>query len=154
MSPVCGRRPGSSVRGVVFPPSTFRRAPLVPRLARSLRHLAREVDATWPNRGSSADGWIGDDAHTRTVSDHNPDPDGIVHALDITLFGDRADAVVQAAVAHPATRYVIHDRQIFSSRNEFMPEPYLGPNPHTNHVHVSIKHTHRAERSRARWLHA
>lgn len=126
----------------------------MPRLARSLRHLAREVDARWPSRGTASDGWIGDDAHTRIVSDHNPDADGIVHALDVTLFGERAQEVVTAACAHPSTRYVIWDRQIYSRRVGFTPEPYAGTNPHTSHVHVSIRHTHRAERSRARWLDA
>lgn len=135
-----------------FAPSFFRRAPARPRLARSLRHLAREVDERWPDRPTASDGWIGDDPHSQRVSDHNPDSDGIVHALDVTCRGATAGAIIGAALAHPSTHYVIHAGSIWSRRLDFSPRPYTGPDPHSTHVHVSIRHSNRAERSRARWL--
>jgi len=45
--------------------------------------LRKQIDAKWPKRDRRSDGWIGDPAHAARVSDHNPDRDGIVHALDI-----------------------------------------------------------------------
>jgi hypothetical protein len=32
------------------------------------------------------------------------------------------------------------------------PQAYTGSNPHTEHIHVSIKHTSTAERSSRRWI--
>jgi len=57
------------------------------RLAPSLKQLRTEVDVAWPMRSKRSDGWIGDAAHLARTSDHNPDADGIVHALDITAEG-------------------------------------------------------------------
>jgi hypothetical protein len=135
-----------------FAESFFRRAPSTPRLARSLRRLCREVDDRWPDRPTTSDGWLGDDAHLLRVSDHNADASGIVHALDVTVLGQRADRLVARAVVHPSTHYVIHRGQIWTSERDFTPHRYSGPDPHTSHVHVSIHHTDRAERSRVLWF--
>jgi hypothetical protein len=56
----------------------------VARLAKSLETLRDEVDAIAPNRNTSNDGWISDEAHSARSSDHNPDVAGVIHALDIT----------------------------------------------------------------------
>jgi len=45
--------------------------------------LRKQVDRRWPGRDKRSDGWIGDRAHSQRKSDHNPDKDGWVHALDI-----------------------------------------------------------------------
>lgn len=135
-----------------FERSFFRRSPHVPRLALSLRRLAREVDDAWPHRATSSDGWIGDAAHAARASDHNPDRAGIVHALDITADGVDPHVLVSRVCRHAATEYVIFDGQIRSRRYDFAPRPYDGPDPHTSHVHVSIKHDHRAEHNRTGWL--
>jgi hypothetical protein len=53
--------------------------------------LRDQVNKEWPSRDKSSDGWVGDAAHAARDgwgtngkgSYHNPDPNGIVHAIDI-----------------------------------------------------------------------
>lgn len=123
-----------------------------PILAVSLRNLRAEVDARWPDRSKTSDGWVGDAAHAARVSDHNPDAEGVVHALDITTAGIEPLVLVVAATHHPATHYVIFRGHIWSVVHGWKPQPYSGPDPHRSHVHVSIVHTHRAEHSRSPWF--
>jgi hypothetical protein len=127
-------------------------APSVPRLARSLRRLGRTVDEAWPDRSRKSDGWVGDAAHTLRVSDHNPDHQGIVHAVDITARGIRPWPVVIAALLHPATNYVIFSGLIWSRSTALQPVRYTGVDPHLTHLHVSIRHARSAEQSTAEWL--
>lgn len=134
-----------------FGASFFRRAPGVPRLALSLRRLAREIDGRWPDRSTSADGWIGDAAHRIRQSDHNPDRSGLVHALDVTCHGIQPALLVRRACLHPATEYVIWDRRIWSRSHDFEERPYEGSNPHESHVHVSVTRSRRAEGNRRSW---
>lgn len=127
-------------------------APAVPRLARSLRVLAHDVDALWPDRARASDGWIGDEAHQARASDHNPDARGIVHAIDLDVRGLDPWAVVVAAVVHPSTHYVIFRGRIFAANQMFMARTYDGSDPHTSHVHVSILRTSSAEHRVRHWL--
>lgn len=123
-----------------------------PVLAVSLRNLRAECDAWWPNRSKRSDGWIGDTAHASRVSDHNPDENGVVHALDITSEGIEPLVLVVAATHHPATHYVIFRGHIWSVVHGWRPRPYDGPDAHRLHVHVSIMHTNRARNARATWM--
>lgn len=136
----------------MFERSFFRQAPETPRLVVSLRRLAREVDRLWPDRRGESDGWLGDTSHAARPSDHNPDGKGRVHALDVTAVGIVPTALVRAAVHHPSTEYVIWNRQIYSRWAEFTPRPYAGPNPHTNHVHISVSRSKVGRSSRQTWL--
>lgn len=129
-----------------------RRMPPVPRLALSLAILRAECDWLWPRRQRVSDGWIGDEAHQGRISDHNPDREGIVRALDVTCAGIRPRMLVNGALAHPATEYVIWDRRIWSRDNDWRAAPYDGPDPHTAHVHVSIRHGSAAAGRHVRWL--
>lgn len=53
--------------------------------------LRDQVNQRWPSRDKASDGWIGDAAHAAREgwgtngrgSYHNPDPNGIVHAIDL-----------------------------------------------------------------------
>jgi hypothetical protein len=136
----------------MFDRTYFRRAPQTPRLVASLRRLARAVDEQWPTRATTSDGWIGDAAHRQRVSDHNPDEQGRVHALDITARGIQPMAVVNAARDHPSTHYVIFNRQIWSRLTEMSARPYEGKDPHTSHVHVSVAQTPRGRLDPAPWV--
>ena len=110
-------------------------------LAPSLRNLFNEIDAVWPNRDRRTDGWIGDAAHQKRQSDHNPDSRGIVHAIDIDKDGITPLYVVEQCISESRpTEYVIWDRQIWSRSRDFRPRKYTGSNPHTSHIHVSIRY--------------
>jgi hypothetical protein len=115
------------------------------RLARSLETLRAQVDAAWPDRSKASDGTIGDAAHARRTSDHNPNARGVVCALDIThdpANGCDAGKIAAAlrASRDPRIKYVIWDRKIFNS--QLWPwewRDYRGTNPHTAHVHISVR---------------
>jgi len=115
-------------------------------LAPSLAQLRAQIDARWPDRSKSSDGWIGDASHSARKSDHNPDyaDGGVVRAIDVTSSGIDADALIAAVINDPRTNYVIH-KGIIRGAEQFKPRKYTGSNPHNHHVHISIKHTRAAE---------
>ena len=110
-------------------------------LAPCLRNLFNEIDAVWPARDRRTDGWIGDKAHQQRQSDHNPDSRGIVHAIDIDRDGIDPYYVVEQCISeNRPTEYVIYNREIWSRSRDFRPRAYTGSNPHTDHIHVSIRY--------------
>lgn len=121
-------------------------------LAPSLVKFRSEINERWPDRDKSTDGWIGDAAHSARVSQHNPDENGIVRAIDIDKDGIDPMEVVKAAIAHPATWYVIFDGHIWSRTHGFRKARYTGQNPHRSHIHVSIKLDAAAAKATAKWL--
>lgn len=126
-------------------------------LAESLVALRTEVNRRWPNRDKSSDGAKGDDAHAQRVSDHNPDwsAGGVVRAVDVDKDGIDVQQLLDAVVRDPRVAYVIWNRRIASATDDGQPwdwEPYDGPNPHTSHVHISIKHTRAAETDTSPWF--
>lgn len=114
------------------------------RVAKSLLALRDQVDASAPHRDKSSDGTIGDPSHQSRKSDHNPNASGVVTAMDIT--NDPAHGVVARDIAEmlrisqdSRIKYVISNRQIFSSQNSpWQWRPYTGTNAHEKHVHVSV----------------
>lgn len=110
------------------------------RLAPALVNLRSEINARWPHRDKRTDGWLGDAAHKLRASDHNPDSRGIVHAIDIDKDGILPYVVISACLRDNwPTKYVIYNRRIWEPRNDWRDRPYKGKNPHTDHIHVSIK---------------
>ncbi len=119
-----------------------------PRLAESLVTLRNQVNQAAPARSTASDGWIGDRAHRRRRSDHNPHiRDGqynVVSALDITNDPDNgcncevlADALITGK--DPRIKYVIWNRRIFSSVvTPWTWRDYSGSNPHIKHIHISV----------------
>lgn len=109
------------------------------RVARSLEVLTTEVRQLHP--GTTV--WtLGDAAHRATASDHNPNAADVVCAgdflpdrgLNLQWFVDRV-----VASRHPALKYVIYNRRIFSvARASEGWRSYSGSNPHTGHAHVSV----------------
>lgn len=116
-------------------------------LALSLGQLLDQINAFAPDRDSSWDGSIGDEAHQARKSDHNPDANKIVCALDIThdpAHGVDAQQIADQIRASGDGRwqYVIHNGKIanadiddgaWRARDE-------GTDDHTHHVHVSARH--------------
>lgn len=109
------------------------------RVARSLEVLTAEIRTLHP--GTTV--WtLGDAAHQKGWSDHNPNAAGVVCAADI--LGDRGLDLAWFAErvrtsGHPAYKYVIFDGRIASrtvAGNAW--RPYTGSNPHASHVHVSV----------------
>lgn len=121
------------------------------RRARSLTTLLGYIDEAYPHRDTTSDGWIGDTSHSRRVSDHNPDENGVVHAIDVDEDDRVGDEIVGKALwawllsEKPAfVKYAIYEGQIVSSypaRGEapWTPRPYSGSNAHRSHVHVSVR---------------
>ena len=121
------------------------------RVAKSLEKMRAQINARCPNRSKRADGTIGDAAHRSRSSDHNPHISdagvGVVSALDITH--DPANGVDSYAIAEhlrlkkdARVKYVISNKRIFSSTTTpWTWRKYTGSNPHSSHMHVSVKAT-------------
>ena len=121
-------------------------------LAPSLVQLRTEVNRLWPQRSRVSDGTIGNAAHAARKSDHNPNARRSVNAIDITAKGIHVSRLIRAAIAHPATAYVIHGGYIWSRTYGWKRRTYTGSNPHHTHVHISIQQTAAAEASTMAWL--
>ncbi|MGP5524631.1 peptidoglycan-binding domain-containing protein [Glutamicibacter arilaitensis] len=119
-------------------------------LAKSLKQLRDEINDAHPGRDKASDGWIGDPSHSARVSDHNPDyaDGGVVRALDIDISDIDVSALMAVLKADNRTNYYIFERSIYGA-SKFARRAYKGVNPHTQHLHVSIKHTKAAEAGRA-----
>lgn len=123
------------------------------RVARSLLTLRDQVNQRAPRRNKVSDGTIGDASHCQRSSDHNPwvrdGTVGIVTALDIThdpRGGCDANTIAEAIRASREIRvkYIIWNRRIANSaaiggRQPWEWRPYNGTNPHTRHVHISVR---------------
>ncbi|MEU8263239.1 peptidoglycan-binding protein [Micromonospora sp. NPDC048999] len=123
-------------------------------LAPTLRVLREEINARWPHRDRTSDGWIGDAAHQArgSRSDHNPDSDdGSVNAIDVDVDGIDPLLVVRECITHPSCEYVIYNRVIWSRTRGFAAARYTGDNPHDKHLHVSVSHQRALEDSQRPW---
>jgi hypothetical protein len=141
---------------------------LIPCLAA----LRDEFNRLAPGRDHASDGSIGDVAHQREVSDHNPDETGAVpihdadhvnevHAIDVDIDFDLpgldAEMVVQFLLgrcrsgAEKRLRYMIYNRRIWDYRSGWAEKPYTGPSAHTEHIHFSASYVSELEASVASW---
>lgn len=125
------------------------------RLAPSLVALEAEADRLAPRRSRASDGSIGDQAHRRRKSDHNP-AGGYVHGLDLTHdpaggFDAHAHARAVALRADPRIEYIISDGRIWERETKRW-KRYTGQNPHRHHAHFSIRHTSQARNDIGAWL--
>jgi hypothetical protein len=122
------------------------------RPAKSLLTLRNQVDAKWPGRDKSSDGIIGDASHQATKSDHNPDGEGVVRAMDISndppQLVSRQLAETLLTSRDPRIRYIISNAQIVfgaeaaeaNGATAWVWKAYHGENPHTAHMHLSVSH--------------
>lgn len=126
------------------------------RVAHSLRTFGDQIMALRGHTNSyTVDGTLGDADHSNRVSDHNPDPNGIVRALDFYEWEPgRVDEVFERIqlAKDPRTKYVIHADRMFSSYpTSTYPawtwRPYNGINGHENHGHLSVVADSRADQT-------
>lgn len=108
------------------------------------------TDATqkWPNRNKASDGIMGDAAHQARPSDHNSG-----NAFDLThdpQNGVDCGVLSEQVLNDARVSYVIYNRRI-NSRDGRGWRAYGGSNPHTRHMHVSIKSTMRDNVSAWPW---
>lgn len=117
------------------------------RLAKSLETLRAQVNAKWPARSKNSDGSIGDEGHSSRASDHNPNPAGVVCAIDITHdpkggFDSYAFADLLLKKQDPRLAYVISNGRIGSGPAGVQPgvwRKYGGANAHDHHCHISVR---------------
>jgi hypothetical protein len=126
-----------------------------PKLVAGGVALRDQLNKRWPKRDKRSDGWIGDLAHQKRKSDHNPDSRGLVHALDIdhnmgageARQGQVAQKLADELIAYarrgtPGSerlKYVIYNNQIASGT--FKDRYWVwrkGNYGHTQHIHVSF----------------
>jgi hypothetical protein len=124
-----------------------------PKLSKAAIQLREQFDDSFPDRDRTSDGWIGDTRHAARKSDHNPDEQGWVRAIDIDrdlfkgskpdIMPDLVDQFRRACKARTETRinYIIFDGYIYSRILNWKARKYKGANKHTKHVHVSFKKT-------------
>jgi hypothetical protein len=116
------------------------------RIAKALDTLRAQVNGQWPTRNKASDGWIGDISHSSRASDHNPwvkdGSMGVVTAFDIThdpAHGVDAGQIAETINSDPRVKYVIWNRRIYNPSVLKAWRKYNGVNPHTKHVHVSVR---------------
>ena len=121
-------------------------------LSKGAAKLREQANLAWPKRDTSSDGWRASKAHTRANprSDHEPDKNGIVHAIDLDAdfgrpgradaqqFVDELVALAKAGKDGGRLKYVIHAGHIYSRTYKWAKRKYTGPNPHTGHIHISV----------------
>lgn len=130
-------------------------------LTLGLQNLRAQINTWAPDRDHTSDGTIGDAAHQKETSGHNPDdtpgskaewngdPDSTpeVRAFDCDV-DFRNGASAQQLVDHivglkPSSvlRYVIYNRRIYEASNGWASRAYTGASPHTEHIHFSGAYT-------------
>ena len=118
-----------------------------PWLSKAAQQLREQTDDCFPDRKRKSDGWIGDLRHSARVSQHNPNEQGEVCAIDIDagLSEEQgislylADQIRQAAKRDKRISYVIHAGKIASAKSLWRWIKYNGINPHHKHIHISFK---------------
>jgi hypothetical protein len=122
-----------------------------PRLSKAAVQLREQIDDSFPDRDRASDGWIGDTRHAARKSDHNPDEQGWVRAIDVDrdlfkgskpdIMPDLVDQLRRACKAKTETRisYIIFDERICSKILNWKWRKYKGANKHTKHAHFSFK---------------
>ena len=127
----------------------------MPKLCKGGVKLRDQINARWPNRDKRSDGWIGDAAHADRISQHNPDSEGIVYAIDIDenlghgpyRNGKTAQVLANELVAYALSglpgsnrvKYVVYENKLASGTyRRYFWQWRKGSWGHTQHIHVSF----------------
>ena len=116
------------------------------KLAAAAFTLRDQVNTRYPKRDRASDGTIGDQAHRRRISDHNPDKTGYVMALDLDEDGWPAHAFADQLIEYMRTSHdiriknVVYEGRVASAtysdqRWVWRSAPSLG---HAHHIHISF----------------
>jgi len=118
------------------------------RLSKAAVQLREQIDDCYPERSRKSDGSLGDSRHSARKSDHNPDKNGWVRAIDIdaTLgvsFDETSDLVEQIRKYAKRAKtkrisYIIYNGRIASPILNWKWRKYRGSNPHKSHFHCSF----------------
>ena len=122
------------------------------RLAAAADTLRNQVNTRYPNRDRRSDGTIGDQAHRRRISDHNPDKQGFVMALDLDEDGWPAHVFADQLIAYMRTsndtriKNVVYENRVASGTYKDVkgqPPRYWQWRPakgmgHEHHIHISF----------------
>lgn len=128
--------------------------------------LRNQLNARFPNRDKASDGALGDSKHKARVSDHNPDKNGWVHALDIDenfgkgkwRNGRNGRALADQIVAYAASglpgsdrvKNVVYENQVASGTYKNTWWKFRGSGyGHTAHIHISF--TSKAQKDGQIW---
>jgi len=119
-----------------------------PRLSKAAIQLREQFDDCFSDRDRTSDGWIGDSRHSTRKSDHNPDEQGWVRAIDVDrdlsgkpkpdIMPDVADQLRILAKTDKRLAYLIFDGKITSGKSAWRWRPYSGINKHNHHMHISF----------------
>lgn len=119
------------------------------KLCAAGKQLREQIDDAFPDRDRTSDGWVGDTRHAARPSDHNPDANGWVRAIDVDrdlsgkpkpdIMPDLADQIrIAGKSGEKRISYVIFDGRIASSKKNWAWRPYTGANKHNHHCHISF----------------
>lgn len=125
------------------------------KLSKAAIQLREQFDDCYPDRNRASDGWLGDARHSNKKSDHNPDADGWVRAIDVTADLGANDDEMHNVVdqlrrfGRKRLAYIIFDGKIASPKSLWKWRTYKGINPHRKHAHFSFKKS--ADNNRDFW---
>lgn len=120
------------------------------KLSAAAERMRKEIDALFPDRDKRSDGAKGDSKHAARESDHNPDENGWVRAIDIdedvwgknnqnpTIANVLAGRIAAIGKTDPRIKYVIFEGKIWSKNLNWKGRPYSGSNSHEHHIHISF----------------
>ena len=122
------------------------------KLAAAADTLREQVNTRYPKRDRGSDGTIGDQAHRRRMSDHNPDKRGYVMALDLDEDGWPAHVFADQLIAYirdnneRRIKNVVYENRVASGTYadvkgqpprfwHWRPAKGMG---HEHHIHISF----------------
>jgi hypothetical protein len=117
-------------------------------LSKAAVQMREQIDDSFADRSRKSDGWIGNEKHQNTKSDHNPLPKTLeVCAIDVDAkLCDQpemsiylAEQIRVAAKTDKRISYIIHAGKIASAKSFWRFVKYRGINSHHRHIHISFK---------------